>query len=317
MTTLKYKLFTFAAVAVGLWLAASPAASAANQAGTSATSGAPTSAKPTPELERQRSETQRKADKSVDRDAVAAVDEAQAALKAIAAGRSRQAIAAIERATGKINILTARYPAAALIPVDVEVDIVDHAPQDRKAIHDLSSAAEKAVANGDYPAARTLLDQLASEIRLRTYNLPLATYPAAMQETARLLDQNKPQEAETVLRTALNTLVVVDQETPLPVLRAQAVVKQAQAEREKDPSAAQRLLANAKGDLERAKVLGYQRAAPEYASLAQSLSELDRQLNGKEDTSSAFTALKERIAAFLERMTKKSPNAQYAANRKS
>jgi len=40
-----------------------------------------------------------------------------------------------------------------------------------------------------------LLYSLESEIRARTYNLPLATYPLALQEAARLLDQGKNDDA--------------------------------------------------------------------------------------------------------------------------
>lgn len=50
------------------------------------------------------------------------------AVKAIADGKNDQAIAAIERATGKINILLARKPSTARLPVNTAVEIVDHAP---------------------------------------------------------------------------------------------------------------------------------------------------------------------------------------------
>ncbi|MGC2402164.1 MAG: YfdX family protein, partial [Acidobacteriaceae bacterium] len=67
-----------------------------------------------------------------------------------------------------------------------------------------------------------LLYGLTSEIRVRTYNLPLATYPLALTEAARLLDQQKNQDANTVLLTALNTLAIIDRVTPLPLVLARA-----------------------------------------------------------------------------------------------
>jgi len=58
------------------------------------------------------------------------------------------------------------------------------------AIRKLKSTVDASVADENYPAARVLLQRLASEIRVRTYNLPLGTYPAALKTAARFLDQN-------------------------------------------------------------------------------------------------------------------------------
>jgi hypothetical protein len=82
----------------------------------------------------------------------------------------------------------------------------------------------------DLPKARTLLDFLRSEIRVRTYHLPLATYPAALQEAARLLDQKKTREAGTVLLVALNTLDVIDQVSAIPLLLAKEAINEAQTQ---------------------------------------------------------------------------------------
>lgn len=119
------------------------------------------------------------------------------------------------------------------------------------AIRAISAEAEKAIGNRNYPRARTLLDQLASEIRIRTYLLPLATYPAAMQEAARLLDQKKAEEAKQVLLTALNTLQVVEAPIAIPVAMAKASVANAQAQRDKDKDAAHSQLALAKAHIDR------------------------------------------------------------------
>ena len=96
-----------------------------------------------------------------------------------------------------------------------------------------------------------LLHGLTSEIRVRTYDLPLATYPASLGEAARLLDEKKTNEASNALMTALNTLVVIDRVTPLPLLVAQAAIDSAQADASKDKNAAQALLGAAKAELER------------------------------------------------------------------
>ena len=69
----------------------------------------------------------------------------------------------------------------------------------------------------DFPAGRILLYHLTSELRVRTFNLPLATYPDALKQAARLLDEGKNSDASGTLQTALNTLVVIDHVTAIPL----------------------------------------------------------------------------------------------------
>ena len=305
MKHIKSTWVTVTALALGLFLPINAVVGAPLKADTSsvnaagavsAESRARNQAQAQPQVEQQRKEAETEGQKTVDKDAVSAIEEAQMAVKAIAGGRNDQAIAAIERATGKINILLARKPSTALLPVNTAVEIVDHAPKDPDAIRAISAEAEKAIGKRNYPRARTLLDQLASEIRIRTYLLPLATYPAAMQEAARLLDQKKAEEAKQVLLTALNTLQVVEAPIPIPVAMAKASVANAQAQRDKDKDAAHSQLALAKANIERAKNLGYDIKDSEYTAINQSIADLDKQLNGTQDTASAFAKLKEKIS---------------------
>jgi hypothetical protein len=85
-------------------------------------------------VEEQRQQNQKDADQAVDKDAIAAVEQTKMALTAIQANKKTESLAALERATGKINILLARNAKSALIPVDAEVVVIDTAPQDGKAI---------------------------------------------------------------------------------------------------------------------------------------------------------------------------------------
>ncbi|WP_437284730.1 YfdX family protein [Sorangium sp. So ce406] len=256
-----------------------------------------------PEVEKQRKEAEQQGEKTLDKEAIAAITETRNALKATAEDKRDEAAAALERATGKVSVLLARNPAAALIPVQLEVDIIDVAPVDIQAIKEIAKAAERAVEDKNYPVARVVLFGLTSEIRTRVYNLPLATYPAALGEAARLLEQKKTKEAGVVLQTALNTLAVIDRVRPLPIVAAQAAISEAQALREKDRDGAQRLLATARHELERAKELGYAGNDPEYAALHKDMSDIEAQLKNKEDATSAFAKLKDRIAAFFKRQS--------------
>jgi hypothetical protein len=294
-------------LALGLGLASCNRAQAANDTAPAqgqAHAGSPrqeAQSQARPELEKQRKDAEQQAAKTLDRDAIAAIEETRKATKAIAEDKPSDALAAIERATGKINILLARNPATGLIPVEVEAEIIDGAPADVQAIRERAKALQKAVSDKDYPAARLLLLGLTSELRVRTYDLPLATYPAALKEAARLLDQKKPREAETLLLTALNTLVVIERISPLPLLAAQSAIGEAQALHEKDRDGALKLLAVARNELDRAKELGYAGNDPEYAALNKAISDLEVQLKGHEDATSAFSRLKERMTAFFKR----------------
>jgi hypothetical protein len=301
-------------VVIGCLATLTAAASAQQNPGpTTAPSRAQRQAQANPELERQRQQLEQQAQQTLDKDAIAAIAETQNAIKAIAGGKKDEALAAIERATGKINILTARNPAAGLIPVDVRVEVIDTAPLDVGAIRALARAAEQAVAARDFPAARVVLEGLISEIRVRTSNLPLATYPLAMRDAARLLDQNKPAEAQALLQTALSTLAVIDLVTPLPLATAQTAVTQAQEKRDQDKEGAKRLLAVAKEELNRARELGYAGKDPEYAALDQAIGDIERQLGGNQDTGSAFARLKDKVTSFFKRLSADKKTTQVAS----
>jgi hypothetical protein len=256
-----------------------------------------------PDIERQRQDAEQKAEKTLDKDAVAAIAETQNAVKAITQNKNDEALAALERATGKINILLARNPKSALIPVAYSVDSIEAAPLEIDDIKERAKAAQRVVLERDFPAARAILDGLTSEVRSRTYNLPLATYPDAMKDAARFLDQKKTKEAIDVLSTALNTLVVVDRVRPIPLILAQVNIDEAQSLREKDKNGAQKFLAEARRELDRAVELGYAGGDPQYYALNKSISNLETQLKGNEDTTSAFSKLKDEVAGFFKRVS--------------
>lgn len=254
-------------------------------------------------VENERRQAESQAAKSIDQEAVAAIKETKQAIRALADGNGQAALAAIERAAGKIDVLVARNTVAALLPVGIEAQVIDFAPADLRAIKEIASEAKDAVYNKDYPLARILLRRLTSEIRIRTEHLPLASYPTALKEAARLVEQQKPQLASTVLVTALNTLVVIDRVSPLPMVVAQEAVNEAQRSGDKDRDKSLQLLAEAKNELKRARELGYAGNDPEYSTLDDSIASLERQLKGKESTVSAFARLKEKLASFFTRQS--------------
>jgi hypothetical protein len=253
-----------------------------------------------PNLEKWRNEAEQQASKTLDKDAMAAIEQTLQAIDRLAAGKTADALKSIEEATGKVNIVLARNPELALIPVSVEALIIDTAPRDIDDIAKLADAVDAAIILDDFPTARALLGALRSELCVRTYNLPLGIYPTALQEAARLLDKDSEAAGITLL-AALNALVTVDQVTPLPLLIAQEAVNQAQTLAQKDKNAAQKVLETAEFELNRAMALGYTGQDSEYTALKDDISNLKKQLKGSEDTNSAFSKLKARLSAFLKR----------------
>lgn len=256
-----------------------------------------------PEVEEQRRRTQQEAEKTLDSEAITAVQQTERAAAAIAGDKINEALAAIEQATGKIDILLSRNPATALIPVDRQVSVVDMAPQNVEDIRILKDAADLQFEVNNLPATRTLLDALRSEIRLRIYHLPLATYPAALQQAARLLDEKKNREASTVLSIALNMLVAIDQVTSIPLLLAREAVNDAQAQAQKAKETAQQRLGTAEDQLERAMELGYTANDPDYKGLRDEIKNLRKQLKANEDSTSLFSRIKEKFASLVRRQS--------------
>jgi ribosomal protein S20 len=259
-----------------------------------------------PDVEKQRDEQKQQAQGTLNPDAMAAIDDTRKAIDAIASGDKDKALSAIEDATGKINILLARNPATALLPVAVTVEVIDIAPLDEKDVKRLITAAEAAVALHDFPAGRLLLYNLTSELRVRTFNLPLASYPDALKQAARLLDEGKNSDASGILQTALNTLAVVDHVTPVPLILAQAAVGAAQKIQQSDKATAQALLTTANNQLTRCEELGYISSdSPDYKSLNKQISDLQKQLKGTADTTAPFERLKADIAGLLKKLSGK------------
>jgi hypothetical protein len=196
-------------------------------------------------------------------DAGAAIDETKKALQALANKNTGEALAALERATGKLELILARDPALSLAPVDVNIvtyDLLANPDTVKAIIHD----AENYLEDGEIQKARPLVANLGSEIVISSVNIPLATYPAAIKAITPLIDEGRLDEARVGLQAALNTLVVTtDEVIPLPVLRAQQLLKNAEALAEnedrnlKDSETLANMLMAARTQLHMAELLGY------------------------------------------------------------
>ena len=195
-------------------------------------------------------------------DAVDALRETQNALKALEQNRNPDAIRALANATGKLELVLARDPRLALAPVDVGFRIVDvYTSPDT--VRETVRRAEDFLEDGMVQNARSLISELASELVVSVENLPLATYPDAIKAVTPMIDAGKIAEAKKALQVALGTLVVVETIVPLPPMRAEILLEDAEMLAEKTDRTAdesKRLaehLSAARAQLELGEALGY------------------------------------------------------------
>lgn len=200
--------------------------------------------------------------KEIMTEAVTALQETRNALKALDDNKTRDALAALEKATGKLEIIPAREPELALAPTGVTA-VTHDILGSLEAVKTATAEAGDLLEDGRVQEARHLLRGLASETVISTTNLPLATYPAAIKKAVRLIDEDKTKEAKVVLQTALNTLVVTNTVIPLPVVTAESLLEEAEKlaenkERTEEESIRLNALLNAaQTEIEFAQALGY------------------------------------------------------------
>lgn len=218
-------------------------------------------------------------------EAVSALQETNNALIAIDHNKREDAIAALERATGKLELLLARQPTLALAPVDVTATTYDILG-DAKDVETLREDAERDLEKGRLQDARHIMSGLASETVVSVSSLPLATYPAAIKSAATLLADGKSQEAKAALQSALNTIVVQDTIIPLPIARAEADIDQAKALSEKadrgaaDNARLHTLLTAARGQLQLGEALGYA-TEKDMSDLIKAVDEIEAKTSGQ------------------------------------
>jgi YfdX protein len=237
-------------------------------------------------------------------DATSAIQETQTALKHLDDGDTKQALAALERATGKLDVILARDPILALAPAGVGVVTYDM-QGGLDAVNKVRMQVENFMNAGQLQEARRLLKNLASETVISVTNIPLATYPDAIKSAVKFIDQNKKDEAKRVLQTALNTQVVTDTIIPLPVVKAQEALKNAEGLAEKkdrtkdDNVRLQASMDQARGQLDFAQALGYG-TKKDFDKMYAQLTEIrDKTADNKFGTG-WFAKIKASIADFLK-----------------
>ncbi len=247
-------------------------------------------------------------------EAVSAVLETRNAVAAIEAGDRKEAVKALEKVTGKLELLLARRPELGLMPISASTATFDIVA-DIQAVRGARAEAEYLLEKGYLQAARRLLDTLVSEIRITTVNLPLNTYPLAIKSAVRMVDEEKLDEARSALVAALSTLVVTEQSIPIPILNAQflldsaaGMIRPEEGEAreveltDEDRDRVLALLERAREELELAEELGYGRRDREFTSLCRQIERIEEEINEEREAGGLLDDLIENLQQFKEKI---------------
>lgn len=233
-------------------------------------------------------------------EAVDALAQTKDALKALEEDRIDDALDALAVTTGKLELIVAREPSLALAPTDVSI-ITHDLYATKAAVQAAIDRAEEAIENGEVQEARRILDGLGSEMVITVANLPLATYPDAIKAITPLIEAGKIEEAKSALQTALNTVVLSDQIVPLPMLRSEALLEQAEklAANDDRTEAENEELSNhltaVRNQLEMAQLLGYG-DKDDYAPLYAQLEEIEKSTEDGESGEGFFDKMKSSLS---------------------
>ncbi|RUM68815.1 MAG: hypothetical protein DSZ05_00465 [Sulfurospirillum sp.] len=215
---------------------------------------------------------------------------------------TKSAIKDLEDAIGKLEVVLASEKAPKLLPVDASVTAMEYIG-DVEQIKKSVKMVEDLLDDGKVQEARVLLDTLRSEIDVISVNLPVSSYPDALKLAAKYLHEDKVDEAKAVLATALSTLVENVVIIPIPILKADALIKASSAIAKTDKEQALKHLAQAKIELEKAKVLGYtSKSDVTYKALDEAIEKTEKEIKGKNKAEKLFEELINKLKSFKEKM---------------
>jgi hypothetical protein len=238
------------------------------------------------------------------KEALSAVTKTQKLLVEIDKGDTKTAIKKGKELIGDLEVLLAKDPSLALVPVNVTFQKEEFVA-DINTVKETTKLAKQAVNKGYYRVASDLLKDLRSEMVINTFLIPTATYPEAIKAAVVALESNDKELAKVILLNVLNTVVVEKVVLPLPVLKAEQMIIEAATIDAKDHENVEQvigLLSNAEYQLQLAEALGYGKKDKDYVMLSKAIKELKKSVKAKKDSKSKFDTLKSDIKKFQERL---------------
>lgn len=224
-------------------------------------------------------------------EAMAANGEILQAIDSLKKSDKAAAFKSLTDASGKLDVVLARAPGLKLAPINLRTDIADIVVSPDE-VRRVVAQAKSQLDEGRVQAVRSLLRPLTSEIRVLTDSLPLETYPAAIKLASKEIQNGNLMAAERTLYNALSTIVTNEEIIPLPPVKAEEDVLQAerliQKDKSKNQDQALALLAQAKQQLELGKLLGYS----DYKELRSEVDSVRGKIKNRSPDASLFGRLK-------------------------
>jgi hypothetical protein len=238
---------------------------------------------------------------NVVKQAIKAINYTHEALLYLNKKETKKAKDVIKKSIGELAEVLNTKNAPYLLLIDSKVNVYEFVAN-IKEVSKIKNRVKELIEQNKLVEARRLLNSLRDKIDIVSVNLPLATYPKALELSLKYINENKIDEAKDVLSMALSTLVNVETIIPIPLLKAQSLVEEAKKISKKDKSQALKYLNEAKYQLKLAQTLGYHSLSnTTYKSLKNSIDELKSELNKGNKTKGLFDNLIDKLKSFKDK----------------
>ncbi len=219
----------------------------------------------------------------VDQKVLDAFNQVQKAVEYLQAeGKEKQALAALEKAVGQFDTITAARPELSLVPIQSDV-VVSELVTTPTLVKRNTQLAIDLLKDNKVIAARALLAPMQDDMVATSVYLPMATYPEAIKLATKALVDGKKEESLAIIAQALTTFVVKESVIPLGLIRAQVLIKEAsKLDKEQDKAKIKTLLNRAEDELEIARLLGYtDDEGLAYEDIRDQINALQKEIEGK------------------------------------
>jgi len=236
----------------------------------------------------------------------------------IAQGKEKEAIKALQDATGKFDIALAANPKLGLVPIEGTVNVSELITTP-DAVKGYTSLAIDLLKDSKVQAARAVLQPLRDDMVTRTVYLPMTTYPDAIKLATKLLVDGKKEAALAVLTTALSTFVEKVSVIPLSLVRVEAMVLAAsELDKEKEKDKALALLDASEVQLDLAVALGYtDDDSALYEDLKDQIKALKKEIKGGNIVERLYKKLNASIKSLMDKSSKQTETKKGDANKAS
>ncbi len=229
-------------------------------------------------------------------------------------GKSKEAIKALQSATGKFEVSLAAEPGLGLVPIHSGVvvsELLNTPVQIEKSIETVI----RLLKGNKVQLAREILIPMKDELVTETTYLPMATYPDAIKAATKSLIEGDNKAASVILDEALSTLVSRVSIVPLGLVRAEALIIAASSmDKEKEKSRALQYLDSAQDQLKIAHLLGYtDKDSKHYVSLEEQIKALKKEIGGGNKVEQLYEKLKSSFSSLVGKQSEQKAAADFTS----